>query len=704
MGEAFARGCCTMLATEQPAMGSHTTALWTSLWPLAVHPKAQVAEAAALALCRLTWLAKPASASGSSGSADASSVPDAELAISTACTEFGKVFQLLEPSLKGSEEAPAMAPLQCTRLLSLLRNLVLCGNSSVPQVGNARKAVVDQDALITLPVAKLISAIDLVFAASFRSSTSVSKIVGNVSVGAQKGSSIAGIFVGALELAASLVDTAGAAVLAHAARLRKWIELVMESPLAVHEKHCRPISALLLAAGRSTPSILLCAPLLKRLVRQLSILLQKAAEVTEPLESVAVGRKRKHGGEALAVAATAPSTDLVQAVCLMLTRLFDLAAPLVPPAQVGGLCEQLICILWLGVMAPTTKNARSDNFSGGSASHSSAFSAARCRELCHDTPTAMALMDLVAGLHQPSRFGVASMAANVVDAFAALLVSMAAAHQRRIPRRVVGRSVAGSCRDEHAHGSVRVRAMEVRNYLLSISGRSAPTGNSTGGSTSVSIFWPTPCAPKGPDDVVEHVEEPVHASSVHTGDASTMPVATAATSMPVLEHTQQLLEATSQQASTMASSPPRASVPDGSTGEQSQTHSIGHEQDADSLQASSTAANAPQRSVPESTAAEEPKLVAASAVSSTVNETTREPQAESLTQSGESKEDNAGASGVCDDAQGATLSPPAGQEDALLPGSSALELFPGDGDGDDVSIPELCMDSPDSDNPLDPLG
>ena len=58
-------------------------------------------------------------------------------------------------------------------------------------------------------------------------------------------------------------------------------------------------------------------------------------------------------------------------------------------------------------------------------------------------------------------------------------------------------------------------------------------------------------------------------------------------------------------------------------------------------------------------------------------------------------------SGLDLDKREAAVPPLDVSQDTMLPGSSSMELFPGEGDGDDLSIPELCMDSAsDDDNPL----
>lgn len=426
-------------------------------------------------------------------------------------------------------------------------------------------------------------------------------------------------------------------------------------------------------------------------MRQLSTLLQKATEEVQPAIAVAAVRKRKHG-EDLAVAATPEdtSTELVQSVCSMLVQLLDLGAPLVQPQQIASLGEQLIGILWLGVMAPTAKGTRNDAFSVGSASQSGT-SAGRCRELCEDSRTAVAMLDLVAALHQPSRVGVAVMAPNAVDSFAALLAALSAAHQRRIPRRMATLS----CRAEHANESVRVRATEVRSYLLRNSGCSAPTGSSASNAV-ISISWPEPKAPSEPCASVPGSDKGTCTDAMQVDNTNGRENSVAPRAAP--EQTK--LDSVQQNAPlapAIEASPPSLTAP-------------AHPQvmaDVRGPTSENVAAAANLPVVHADVVASAPIEVAsptmagkpASLFSTTVEAPRQTPTGE--TEKGETKNDTH-VSAVKLDA--AALLASQGQQEALLQGiEDSLELFPEDGDADDISIPELCMDSPDSDHPDEPL-
>ena len=75
--EAVAKGCCALFLDGQQNFGGQIATLWPVLWPLAVHPRAQIAQASSLALCRMTWLSR-------GGDVE---LPSAEKAMDMACSE-----------------------------------------------------------------------------------------------------------------------------------------------------------------------------------------------------------------------------------------------------------------------------------------------------------------------------------------------------------------------------------------------------------------------------------------------------------------------------------------------------------------------------------------------------------------------------------------------------------------------------------------
>eukprot|EP00439_Symbiodinium_sp_Y106_P027390 s7537_g3.t1 len=64
-----AEGCCLLLRHGHGNLGG-LSALWPLLWPLVVHPRQQVATAASLALCRLTWFLRAGGDSQGEAQAD----------------------------------------------------------------------------------------------------------------------------------------------------------------------------------------------------------------------------------------------------------------------------------------------------------------------------------------------------------------------------------------------------------------------------------------------------------------------------------------------------------------------------------------------------------------------------------------------------------------------------------------------------------
>ena len=119
-----AEGCCVLLLKGNVNLGG-LSALWALLWPLVVHPRQQVASAAGLALCRLTWLLR--AGADPAGQAEGQ-VATAERAMETACTEVSSIFTTsVAPRL--TDPATHIASLQIVRLLELLRALVLYSRS-----------------------------------------------------------------------------------------------------------------------------------------------------------------------------------------------------------------------------------------------------------------------------------------------------------------------------------------------------------------------------------------------------------------------------------------------------------------------------------------------------------------------------------------------------------------------------------------------
>eukprot|EP00411_Alexandrium_monilatum_P106793 CAMPEP_0175770378 /NCGR_PEP_ID=MMETSP0097-20121207/71469_1 /TAXON_ID=311494 /ORGANISM="Alexandrium monilatum, Strain CCMP3105" /LENGTH=951 /DNA_ID=CAMNT_0017080631 /DNA_START=16 /DNA_END=2871 /DNA_ORIENTATION=+ len=499
--EALTEGCCELLAREHVALGGHIGALWAMLWPLVVHPRDSVAKAAELCLCRLTWSSKVLQARESRGGPDLQhAVPSTEEAIATACAEFGEVFRVVEAAAKsgaGGTAASRLAQLQCLRLLSLVRSLMRYGLSAVQTYGKRDKGFCLDDSIFVLPVARLVGMIDAVVTAVFRDSATAARVLGAGRGGAAR--ALAAVLEEALVLAAALAEAAGVALLPHAARARRWLEILMEVPPSTHWRHCKVTCSLVLALGRVAPAVLLTKPLVGHMLsfglavaqpaEQAARSAAAAPQPSEPSAGASARRKRKakeafSGGADSATSGASHAHPAFPEACRLLARLATLAAPLLSPPQVASLCERVARILWSGLCTPTPDQAASAG--GDAASTQAAMMADFCQEVCRDVPSMLALLDVVEALHQRPRLGVVPLAPSLRDAFAALLDAAAAAHRRHAA--VASAAAPGSA-------VVAARATEVRNAVVAAAGAwGAPAGPGLGSSdaapTVVSFTWP----------------------------------------------------------------------------------------------------------------------------------------------------------------------------------------------------------------------
>jgi len=515
--EAFVEGCCTLLMSEQTQLGGNAGVLWSLLWPLAVHPRHNVAQGAGLCLCRLTWRASGAKSAGEGHHHSAGQqlqVPSAEAAIRIACVEFGQVFQALLPSGRFDATAVATpaAQVQCCRLLGLLQDLVLYSRSSTLQVPGSRRerkgvAVALDDANVVLPLAKILGAVDLVLVALFRNTTLASSALAEV-WGSARG--LASVLTAALELVAALVDVAGVAILVHAGQIRRWLEQLTELRPDTHWRHVGASCALVLTLAQRVPAVLLRERLLARLCNYALAAMRPAtaAAVAAAAPAPAGGkpRKRKGGGDKAAAAAgddgEAPGrnpTLTFRPACQMLARLVAIGSPMLRPQLVASICEQVVQMLWLGLLQMPTAAA-----AGGPEAAAAALEAAACEHICRDSASVLSLLDLVEALHQPPRLGVTPLAPSLVSAFAALLEAVRDTFQRR--------AVDVSSRDGGL-ASVQLRVNQVSDALLVAAGRLpiASSTTSTSSGAGLSISWPqalsgqalAPAAATSAWDVVE---------------------------------------------------------------------------------------------------------------------------------------------------------------------------------------------------------
>ena len=330
--EAVAQGACALL--EQPLTSGNAATLWSALWTLAVHPRKEVSEAAALSLCRLTWQAK---ALGD----NQPSVPSAEVAICTACDEFRAVFQVLArvTARHGASEVPPMAPAQCAGLLELTRALVLLGRSVPQSVGGRRdskdsKAAGLDDAPLVLPLARLMQSVDLVLTTTFSDSAVALAVLGEARGPLR---SLSDVLLHVLDLACVVVEVAGSAALPHAPQVRRWLRILTEVPPATHWRHAHATFAFILTLGEVMPGVLLQAQLLETLVSYCLDVMRSASAAGAPSEAVGAGtpsarRKRKPseafeatpsadgGGEGEVAVPTRQRLDAYASACRVLAR------------------------------------------------------------------------------------------------------------------------------------------------------------------------------------------------------------------------------------------------------------------------------------------------------------------------------------------------------------------------------------------------
>jgi len=514
--ESFAEGCCVLLSDDEINLGSHSPLLWTSLWPLAVHPREEVARAAALCVCRMSWL-KRSSRGANGAQPDQQQVcPSTEEAIAKACLEFNEMFKLVQQAkeLGGAGAASPMAHMQSLRLLELLRCLILYSRSVVQTLGHAEKHGKHDHSIVVLPVSKILGVVDVVLASTFHSSQAPSSILESFGGRAQTGSEIV---ARALELAAQVVELAGSAVLPHAARLRKWIQVLIEKPLSAFGRHAGAVYHFLIVVARSSPSVMLNADLLSQLVNFLLAAMQSPAGTSHGLLPPAHGdarslkRKRKAQGDAADStvsqnAGLSQWQDVVRWGCATLAKVLSLGAPLLRSPQVAKVCETLVSILWLGLVSPTVDRV---GVSDSATSDEQGSKVSIYRNLCRDVPFLVALLDVVHELHQNPRLGSTPLAPNLVNAFVALLDVIVASH----PRHVVEVSACnlgslqrglGSAGLADPNASVRSRAMQVRDLLLAAAGTLPSVGlggASAKSAAAISISWPEVVLPPIVDPV-----------------------------------------------------------------------------------------------------------------------------------------------------------------------------------------------------------
>lgn len=686
--DAFVRGCCSILSAEQPLLGSHGGAIWSLLWPLALHQRPEIAEAACLCLCRLTWVAKTGKQHENT---EVQPVPSLEVALGTACSELGEVFSLLQGSRSVANEG-SLAQLHAARLLELLRRFVIFARSAVQsphasEKSGKREKQESDVSMIMLPMTSLVASVGNIFAAVFHNTNSISSAIPN---GGGDAANMSLVFDRALELVATLASVAGVALMPYTSSVRKWIGHLAEAPLALYEHHCWPVCTAVVALAQACPAVLLSRLLLERLVRhQLSTLkaVETWAVTASSSGSKAPPRKKRRTVEALASMTMGPTAgdraeatssfasatcelrrrlNSFEAACTMLRRLLLLGAPMLKGPLVGSICEQVVRILWLGLATP-------DSLGGVAGRDEDASAIAACSHVCRDASSMLAMIGVVEALHQTPRLGVVPLAPNLVNAFSVLLEALAVEHQRRnasLPSH--GESFCGT--------SVSWRAMQVRGSLLA-AGAGVPLPPPSAAVPVISISWPEPVLVAA-GVAGQAPEVPPQGEAPAAAAAAAVPDMDGDSSAPWVPPPVQPVQP--QQVAPLpvaAARPVAEAAPPVPSSPASKKRS---EPPARTTAVEAVPAPAFAAAAPSLLATAVQGLGKAMGLSpSQQSEVLKAPPREPAVPSALAKE-------------AAELAASSGNP--LLTESASLELFPGD-DGSDLSpIPSLCMDSPDTDD------
>lgn len=375
------------------------------------------------------------------------------------------------------------------------------GQSAVKAFGRRDRGCSD-DVVISVPVARIVSTIDLVLTRVLRDSVVASSVLGEAR-GSARG--LAVILTRSLDLAATLAEIAGAALLPYSAQVRRWLEILTEVAPATHWRHCASTSNFIIVLVQASPAMLIQKPLIERLVNFAVAMMQptqralsqgpagassSSSSQVQDSGSTHSRRKRKpaqaFGDAGGAAAADQPicsssskrSQEVFPWGCRMLASLLELSAPMLGPPQVAATCERIVRTLWLGLLTPTP-----DQVGDGLGQATDVMAH---QQLCRDAPSILALIAVVEALHQTPRPGVMPLAPSLRDAFAALLNTVTAAYQRRVVQ---------NTRAEAAPPAISpsLQAMHVRDTLLTAASWPAHIGHGLaldGSIPGISIFWP----------------------------------------------------------------------------------------------------------------------------------------------------------------------------------------------------------------------
>ncbi|CAE7691119.1 unnamed protein product [Symbiodinium sp. CCMP2592] len=452
-----AEGCCLLLRHGHGNLGG-LSALWPLLWPLVVHPRQQVATAASLALCRLTWFLR--AGGDSQGEAQ---VPTAERAMQTACAEISSIFtNSVAPRL--SDPAIHSASLQCVRLLELLRALVLYSRSRASEASGRRERREADEALIVLPQAKILGVVELLLTSLTRETSVASQVLSASSPTGQ-------LVTKALDLLTALLDVCGTAALVFSAQLRRFLELLSDWSPKNHVGHSKVVLSFLLSLERTAPAILLRKPLLHRLCLYAMEAMQHEIGLTSRAASQSARTSRKRKAEVLEDAADF-CQPLFPVACQALARLVQRGAALLEHQLVASICEQVVHAVWHGALrAPSTVTGKELD---------------KClvfKQICRSPESVLGLLEVIEVLVEPKQLGSKPLAPSLLNAFAAILSTLQGAFERHALQKPS---------DDTITAGVRTKLVQLADTIR-LDQFPRPTE-----SKGISISWPDTSAPESP--------------------------------------------------------------------------------------------------------------------------------------------------------------------------------------------------------------
>ena len=434
--EAVAKGCCALFLDGQQNFGGQIATLWPVLWPLAVHPRAQIAQASSLALCRMTWLSR-------GGDVE---LPSAEKAMDMACSEVSQLFnQSVLPNLGGKLNPGAI--LQCVRLVEFLQSLLLYSRTrpaDLPAARRTERRTGDmEDTLVVLPLPKIMNLIELLLGSLLKESEFAAEICGNQAAPSE----LLKLLNGVLDLLCVAVEVAGTALLMFTAQIRQWLELLTDRSPKTDGRHCVAVFKFIRRLERNSPAILLRQPLLSRLCQYaLDAMHHDTLLQNGEAQRLPISKKRK--ADVLREDVLPQGLEgqiFFSSACEALARLIDSGSSLVSQSVIGGICEQVVQTIWHGLLHGTSRSV-----SGKEIDKCLAY-----RRVCRDPASVLGLLNVIHVLLQPRQMDAVPLAPSLLHAFAALISVL----QDGFERHALGSpGVSGD-------SSVRLRLREISDTL-----------------------------------------------------------------------------------------------------------------------------------------------------------------------------------------------------------------------------------------------